>query len=595
VRTVTWAPPSRWVTALLALGLAASPAGAPGPQDVPADVTFRVDAARAHPISRFIYGLNFLESRTWWGTGVPAGITLSRFGGNRLSAYNWETNDSNCGNDCGKSFPNDAYLVAEGDAGPGAGVRRRADAAFAKGAAFLVTVPVLGWVAADHAGSVAVPPAAEAPDRGRFRASLPRNPAGARAVPEVSDPFVYQDDFVRWLDATYPGARRDTVRPILYALDNEPDFWGSTHKEVRGRAPGGGDVLTGWDELVDRSISHAAAVKDVVPEAVVFGPGLGGWNGLVNLLHNATPDPATRRFCDQHRGSCTFLDYYLSRFREAGRREGRRLLDVVDVHWYPQGGASGNWMTNDYAVQDDAMIQARVQAPRSLWDPTFVERSWVARAVPGCASPGGCAIELLPRLARSIATHAPGTRIAISEYFYGRGGDISGAIAQADALGIFGREGVYAAALWPAGGVWAYNRPPHPCADQAACATHAYACIFAAFRAYLDHDGAGGRFGDTSLAASTTDTARTSVYASVDAASADRMVVVAINKAAVPLSAAVELVGARAFARAEVHRVTGGVGSCSGPSRVGDVALSGRNAFRTLLPAMSISVVVLRP
>ena len=45
-------------------------------------------------ISRFIYGLNF-----WDPAQRPANLTLSRSGGNRNTAYNWETNDSNAGAD----------------------------------------------------------------------------------------------------------------------------------------------------------------------------------------------------------------------------------------------------------------------------------------------------------------------------------------------------------------------------------------------------------------------------------------------------------------------------------------------------------------
>ena len=76
-----------------------------------------------------------------------------------------------------------------------------------------------------------------------------------------------------------------------------------------------------------------------------------------------------------------------------------------------------------------------------------------------------------------IAAQYPGTRLAITEYNYGGGEHISGAIAQADVLGIFGREQVFAAALWDLGGGSRF--------------------IDAAFAAYCNYDGALGRFGDT--------------------------------------------------------------------------------------------------
>ena len=98
--------------------------------------------------------------------------------------------------------------------------------------------------------------------------------------------------------------------------------------------------------------------------------------------------------------------------------------------------------------EDDArpeVAAARVQAPRSLWDPSYTEKSWITQW--STHRP----IRLLPRLREKIEKNYPGTRLAITEYYYGGGADISGALAQADVLGIFGREGVFAAALWHTG------------------------------------------------------------------------------------------------------------------------------------------------
>jgi hypothetical protein len=52
-----------------------------------------------------------------------------------------------------------------------------------------------------------------------------------------------------------------------------------------------------------------------------------------------------------------------------------------------------------------------------------------------------------------VATNYPGTKTAITEYNWGALNDITGAIAQADLLGIFGREGLDLATIWS---------PPNP-------------------------------------------------------------------------------------------------------------------------------------
>ena len=109
--------------------------------------------------------------------------------------------------------------------------------------------------------------------------------------------------------------------------------------------------------------------------------------------------------------------------QQASVTAGERLLDVLDIHFYTS------------TPDDPADI---VQAPRSLWDPTYMENSWIAQSIPG-------PIELLPRLQADINQYDPGTKLSISEYNYGGGDEIAGAIAEADALGIFGEQGVYAA------------------------------------------------------------------------------------------------------------------------------------------------------
>jgi hypothetical protein len=115
-------------------------------------------------------------------------------------------------------------------------------------------------------------------------------------------------------------------------------------------------------------------------------------------------------------------------------------VDVLDVHWYPEAQGGGVRITGDET--GDAVADARMQAPRSLWDASYTETSWIT----GCCSDG--AIRLIPRLQDKIDAHYPGTGIAITEYNYGAAGHISGGVAQADVLGIFGREGMFAAMWW---------------------------------------------------------------------------------------------------------------------------------------------------
>jgi hypothetical protein len=492
-------------------------------------VRLEVDTASARqPISPYVYGHNQAD----W-SGRHRGLRLGRLGGNRWTAYNWETNASNAGSDF--RHQNDSFLGG-GDV-PGEAVRPHVAAARAAGAGMVVTVPMAGYVSADKRGDgdvAATPGWLEA----RFHESRPQSPGRLRSPPDTSDRVVYQDEFVAWAEATFP---RGAGAPIFYSLDNEPDLWAATHARIRPAGP------VTYAEMVERTTDWARAIKSVAPEALVFGPVSYGWQGFVRLQN--APDARGR----------DFLDVYLAEMAAAGRRFGRPLVDVLDVHWYPEARGGGVRVTE--ASGADAVAAARVQAPRSLWDPSFVETSWISQDA------GIGAIRLLPRLREKIAAHAPGTRLAVTEYNYGGGAHISGGLAQADVLGILGREGVFAAAFWSLASA-------EPFAD-------------AAFAAYCNFDGAGGRFGDTSVAARTSDLANVSVYASTSGE--DRVVVVAINKNAGAATA--ELAVAHpADLRAQAYALTPPTPAMV---RAADPARAARNAFRLTLPGSSVTTLLL--
>ncbi len=517
-------------------GSPTTPSTSPTPSAAPAgSARFTVDsAASRHPISPYIYGMN---QPNW--VSRSRGLRLGRVGGNRWTAYNWETNASNAGADY--RHQNDDYLGG-GDV-PGEAVRPQVAAAHAAGASMVVTVPMAGYVSADKGPGGDVN---QTPDylNVRFLQSRAAKGRGFSYPPDTGDHIVYQDEFVAWLESSFPGARRDPVRTLFYSLDNEPDLWASTHPRIRPT----GKVT--YAELVQRTEELAGAIKSVAPGALVFGPVSYGWQGFVRLQD--APDAGGR----------DFLDFYLDSMREAEGRARRRLVDVLDLHWYPE--ARGGTVRITEANNTAAVAEARVQAPRSLWDAGYSENSWISID----ARVG--AIRLLPRMREKIATHYPGTLLAITEYNYGGGDHVSGAVAQADVLGIFGREDVFAATLWDLSGGTGY--------------------VDGAFALYCSYDGAGGRFGGTSVGAVTSNYETTSVYASVDEGRDDRMVLVAVNKSTGPTTAEILVTHNVDFARGQTWQV--GPSSAT-PARGPDLAPSARNAFRLEMPASSATTVVL--
>ncbi len=506
----------------------------PGQMAAGQTVVFEIDGAKKQPISPYIYGTNQPD---WQGHGKY--LALTRWGGNRITAYNWETNASNAGSDW--QHQNDDCLSKS--AVPGEPVGKLVADAHAANAAVVVTVPVAGFVAADKLGGGDVN---RTPDylKTRFLPSLPRKNARFGFPPDLRDGRVFQDEFVWWLERTFPEARKDPRRTIFYALDNEPDLWASTHARIHPKK-------ASYEEIVRLGAEYAAAIKAVAPKALVFGPVNYGWQGMVDFQD--APDAQGR----------DFLSFYLQQMQQAEQKARHRLLDVLDIHWYPeaQGG-------NVRVCEDDArpeVAAARVQAPRSLWDPNYTEKSWITQ----WSTRGP--IRLLPRLREKIEQNYPGTRLAITEYYYGGGADISGALAQADVLGTLGREGVFAAALWHTGRT-----------DDR--------FIYAAFAMYRNCDGKGHGFGETSLAAQTTDVGRTSVYASLDARR--RVVLVAINKSTQAVPVRIRLSNCPKIARVAVFRLTKAVAQ---PVRDDNFPAVQPTRLDCNLPAQSVSTLVLSP
>jgi hypothetical protein len=506
-------------------------AGSPGTVDITLDIHSDMNV---HPISPYVYGVNDGSQ----AAAVRAPIV--RNGGNRLTAFNWENNASNAGSDY--MFENDDFLCGNSNCQPnsntpGAYLKFIVDQATAAHAATLLTVPIVDYVSADKS------PAGDVRNSGsnylqtRFKQNKAAKGAPFSDPPNATDAFVYEDEMIHWLSVHEPGAS------LRFLLDNEPDIWSGTHAEVHP------NPVT-YAELAQRNIQYATAIKAVMPNAQVWGPVSYGWAGYVSL-----------QGASDSKADGDFLEWWLGQMKSAEQTAGKRLVDGMDLHWYPEATGDGNRITDDGTTAGE--VAAREQAPRSLWDSTYVETSWITQSIKGAA------INLIPRMQQKIALRYPGTGLSFSEWNYGAGGDISGAIAAADVLGIFGRDGVTMAMLWP---------------------SNVETFVYAAFTAYRSYDGAGAAFGDTYIGAQTSDVVNSSVYASLDSTNPSRVIIVAINKALTSKVAGIRVNHPSAYSKASVYTLT----AAGGPSVVAGsgIASVATNAFRLTLPAQSISVVV---
>jgi Glycoside hydrolase family 44 len=525
-------------------GANSSPGAAPAAAAM--NVTVTINAAQTHAISPYIYGINDGV------TGAPTDLTFARRGGNRWTAYNWETNASNAGSDY--LYQNDNYLSSS--ATPTEAVRGFIAGNQASGMASLVTVQMQGLVAGDESGPVST---SNPPDLTRFKQVVNQKSSSSgvpfTTSPPTTDANVYMDEFLWSLDQNFAGQSifglSPTTQHVFAQLDNEPELWNSTHLEVQGPNP-----VTS-DAYIAKTLSLAKALKDQFPDLVIFGPVHFGFGGIYNWQGELSATPA---------GSNWFPDKYLPAVKTASLAYGKPLVDVYDFHWYPEAtdGSGHRITTLTSATLTEAQVQAIVQSPRSLWDTTYTESSWITGALGG-------PIYILGRLQSRIAAENPGMRLSITEYNNGGSQHIAGAIAQADNLGIFGAQGLFAANLWPLNSDEPY--------------------ILAGFRAFRDFDGVHSSFGDTSVQATSSNPQNVAVYASTDSTKPGRVIFVAINRSTSAQVTAID--GQPLSGTAHVYQMTATTAASQSPIQpvaIGTLTPAGSNLTVTL-PPLSVTTI----
>ena len=487
------------VSALLPAGESANSSEVPATPTSGAapDVTITINRVNSQAISPYIYGVN-----SYGGIpNAPTHLTLDRAGGNRWTAYNWINNASNAGSDY--HYENDDYLCNANNqprcdpAKPAEAVRLFIQGDQANGLASLVTLQMQGYVSVDT-NVVQVPP--PFPDLQYFRPVVDKKstvsalPFTTTPPPATTDNNVYMDEFAWNLDQKFPGMNifgASPTYPTFISLDNEPDLWNATHLEVQG------STNISSASFINKTAALAEALKDQFPNLTIFGPVNYGFNGIFSWQGGLAPSWSSNNW---------FADDYIAGMATAKAAYGKPVVDVYDFHWYSEATDGATRVINLTSSNlTDPQVQAIVQSPRSLWDPTFVENSWITQSITG-----GQPIQILTHLQAKINALNPGMKVAITEYENGGFNHIAGTIAQADNLGIFGSMGVFAANFWPPNGTYSYT--------------------MAGFLAYRDFDGAGASFGDTSLPSTSSDAASVVVYASTDTATPGRVVFVAINR-----------------------------------------------------------------
>lgn len=413
--------------------------------------------------------------------------SIKQFGA-KLSTYNWENNFSNSGSEWFNTSDNSlvsGYNTAE-QRNPGLVANSFFNLSKANTIPFtMMTLPMLGFVAADGNGPILENQIAPSE---RWVKTVPRKESPLSLLPNTEDGTVYIDEYLNHIMNKYGKSTTTGIKG--YALDNEPELWSSVHNTAHS------EPLT-CQEMLEKSISYSSIIKGLDESALVFGGQLSGMHGYLNLNNAAD--------WNNLKGEYTwFIDYYLSEMKKAGIAVNRRLLDVLDVHYYSIDAAEDDKTVvecTDYSHIE--CNKKRMQSTRTLWDGSYTENSWIGKT---CRE----YIPLLPTLQARISRYYSGTKLSLSAYNFGGGSDISGGIAQVDALGSFANEGVYLACLAPTNQDISYQK--------------------SGINIFTNYDGNYSSFGNTLVSSQTSNIENSSVYASISNSNEDALKIVLVNK-----------------------------------------------------------------
>jgi hypothetical protein len=488
-------------------------------------VSVNIDVlANRHTISPFIYGGNPTEGTA---QATDLGMSLARFGGNATSDYNWQLHTYNSGADWYfEDFPLNDFQGNPIDSAQFITNYQNA------GSHALTTMAMLPWVAQSaengsnghwsysvnaYGTQCAVDPNNTDAGNGLVAGSTGSCSTSTTPVTSSASTVAYYpllDDDTETCSATtcvYRNAWASALSTAFgsstcsipyssitschfYDMDNEMDIWNGSHRDVHP-AP------SGYDELANTFETEAAKLKTWDPSAVRFGPVTCCWWYYWNGANSSDKG---------NHGGVDYLPWWLNQIYWLDKINGARTLDVFDIHAYPDANTSG--LTT-------AQLQALAASVyRDYWDPTYqstgTNNQWATSMEPNYVTP-----IRIPRMKAMVNAIYPGTPLSFTEWsaaFY-KESDFSTALGDADAYGIFGREGISFATRWgsPTSNSTT-TRTPNP--------------NYLALKLYGNYDGAHHGFGTVSV--SNTNNGNPNLFSSYAAlnAAGTVMTIMVLNK-----------------------------------------------------------------
>ena len=326
-------------------------------------------------------------------------------------------------------------------------------------APILLVVPTMGWVSQTAWTKICSYPYTQYPNQTGYESNCNTTGGGATCcgngtMPDggmiptpvnLNVPYVQSTpaDVVAWLQQIQTTYGAAAMANLIVGLDNEPDWWNTTHYDVH-------PTPATIDEVWTINLNYAKAIKAAFPNIPIIGP---DW-----VKYWDTPN----------------LQTYLQNIADYRTNNGGvQLIDYLDFHFYPGyykfSFACAPVVDGGVVVSNGISDAERLQSPRLFWDSTYPDPTDNQFNGP---------MRLIPRYHDLIAQTNAQVKLAITEYNLGTDTCASGAVAQAEAFAVFGRYGLDLAARWTgaANDYLAYYQMT------------AGSPVESAFRLFLEHD-----------------------------------------------------------------------------------------------------------
>lgn len=188
------------------------------------------------------------------------------------------------------------------------------------------------------------------------------NPAGGSQALVNGNPALYLVDWTA--DSTtgvlnhwfWPGGLNlDKSQFIYWSMDNEPEIWNGTHDDVMPALPSA-------SAFMDSYFAVAKKARERYPQIKLTGPvPANEWQWYRWGDQSLNIDG--KYYC--------WLEYFIKRVADEQKSSGIRLLDVLDVHWYPSESSNADLVQLHRVFYDETYVYPGANGVKTVnggWD-----------------------------------------------------------------------------------------------------------------------------------------------------------------------------------------------------------------------------------